>query len=317
MWFKNAQIYRLPRGYALTADALAAALAKFAFGQASDPSSAQNGASMENAGFIPPREGGALVHAVAGQFLIALQHETRLLPKSVVNQVVKAKAAELEEQQGFPPGKKARKELVERVTDELLPRAFPILKVIRAWIDPVNGWLVVDTPSPTRADDMVKALLKCVDRFPLESLRVMRSPAAMMTGWLEADEAPTGFTIDQDAELRATGESRAKISFVKHTLDPDKMRQHIAEGKQATRLAMTWQDRISFILTESLDIKRIAPLDVIKEGVSTTHSDDERFDSDMTLMTGELNRLFADLVEALGGEDDAQSDLVREDAKSA
>ena len=30
-------------------------------------------------------------------------------------------------------------------------------------------------------------------------------------------------------------------------------------------------------------------------------SDDERFDSDIALMTGELQRMLADLVEALGG----------------
>jgi recombination associated protein RdgC len=66
---------------------------------------------------------------------------------------------------------------------------------------------------------------------------------------------------------------------------------------------MTWADRISFVLTESLAIKRIAPLDVLKEGTdSSTKNDDERFDSDLVLMSGELSRLMTALVEALGGE---------------
>ena len=66
---------------------------------------------------------------------------------------------------------------------------------------------------------------------------------------------------------------------------------------------MTWADRVSFVLTESLDVKRIAPLDVLKENTdSMAQNDDEKFDSDMALMTGELAKLMAELVEALGGE---------------
>ncbi len=80
------------------------------------------------------------------------------------------------------------------------------------------------------------------------------------------------------------------------------MRRHIASGKQCTRLAMTWNDRISFVLTESLAIKGIKPLDVIKENDASTRNDDERFDNDMMLMTGELAKMMADIVEALGGE---------------
>jgi len=33
-----------------------------------------------------------------------------------------------------------------------------------------------------------------------------------------------------------------------------------------------------------------------------SQNDDEQFDSDMTLMAGELAKMIADLVEALGGE---------------
>jgi recombination associated protein RdgC len=47
----------------------------------------------------------------------------------------------------------------------------------------------------------------------------------------------------------------------------------------------------------------VAPLDVIKEGAdSTVQNDDERFDSDFMLMTGELGKMLSDLLRALGGE---------------
>ncbi|HEY1043265.1 recombination-associated protein RdgC [Pseudoduganella sp. GCM10020061] len=295
MWFKNLQIYRLPAPWAYTPEQLEEALKPLSFTPA-------NSNELLRQGFDSPRGNGNLVHTVNKQMLVMLGTEKKLLPGSVINQVAKAKAAELEEQQGFPPGKKAMKELKERVADELLPRAFSIRSNTFCWIDPVNGWLVVDAASPSKADDVIKHLLKAVDKMPLQSLRVQRSPVAVMTAWLEMDEAPHGFTVDQDTELRATGESRAAVRYVKHTLEPDDIRRHIASGKQCTRLAMTWTDKISFVLTESLAVKGIKPLDVLKESDSVSRDDNERFDNDMLLMTGELSAMLADIVTSLGGE---------------
>jgi recombination associated protein RdgC len=295
MWFKNLQIYRLPAPWAFTPEQLEAALAPMSFVPATSN-------ELLRQGWDSPRGNGTLVHVVNKQMLIQLGTEKKLLPSSVINQVAKAKAAEMEEAQGFAPGKKAMKELKERVADELLPRAFSIRSNTFTWIDPVNGWLVVDAASPAKADEVIKLLLKAVDRMPLESLRVQRSPVAVMTAWLETDEAPVGFTVDQDTELRATGESKAAVRYVKHALEPDDIRRHIKAGKQCTRLAMTWNDKISFVLTESLAIKGIKPLDVIKESDTSTRNDEERFDNDMMLMTGEMSKMMADIVEALGGE---------------
>jgi len=294
MFFKNLQIYRLPAPWVMTAAVLEQALAPQQFTPATSMDLVRQGWASPRGADQP------LVHAVGGQFLLQLKTEKKLLPSTVINQVAAARALEMEEAQGFAPGKKAMKELKERVTDELLPRAFAILSTTAVWIDPVNGWLVVDAASPAKADEVVKLLLKSVDKLPLESLRVQRSPVGAMTEWLDHDDAPAGFTVDQDAIMRATGESKAQVAYKRHTLEADDIRRHIAAGKQCTRLAMTWSDKISFVLDESLAIKSVKPLEIIKE--SATRNDDERFDSDFALMTGELAKMLADLVEALGGE---------------
>ncbi|MFJ7565768.1 recombination-associated protein RdgC [Herminiimonas sp. NPDC097707] len=296
MWFKNLQIYRLPAPWAITAEQLETDLAPHAF----QPCSSLD---MQSQGWVSPRENGALVYTLNKQIMLLLGTEKKLLPTTVINQVTKIKAAEIEEQQGFKPGRKQMKELKEDVTDELLPRAFSIWRQTWVWIDPVNGWLVVDAGSPAKADEVIKLLIKSVDKLPLDTLHVVQSPVAAMTQWLLTDEAPSGFTVDQDTELRSTGEGKATVRYVRHTLEAEDVQRHIAAGKQCTRLAMSWADKISFVLTESLAIKRVAPLDVIKENTDTTaQNDDERFDSDVMLMTGELSRMLADLVQALGGE---------------
>lgn len=295
MFFKNAQLYRLPAGWAMTAEKLEQALSGQAF---TPPASTE----LTRMGWVPPRPTCGLVYVSGGQFLLKLVTEKKLLPSTVVNQVAAARAAELEEEQGFAPGKKAMKELKERVHDELLPRAFSTQAVTNVWIDPVHGWLVVDAASPAKADDVIKLLLKAVDRMPLESVRVQRSPVGAMTAWLQDDEAPAGFNVDMDATMQATGESKAAVVYKRHTLEPAEVRRHIAAGKQVKRLALTWDSKISFVLDESLAIKSIKPLDVLKENDAVARNNDERFDSDFALMTGELARLLHDLVEALGGE---------------
>jgi recombination associated protein RdgC len=296
MWFKNLQIYRLPAPWAMTSDQLEALLAPQTFTQCTT-------LDLQSQGWISPRSNGILVHSVNKQMLLQLGTEKKLLPATVINQVSKMRAAEIEEQQGFQPGRKQMREIKEQVADELLPRAFSVFRSTSVWIDPVNGWLVVDAASPGKADEVLKLLLKSIDKLPLDSLHVTQSPVAAMTDWLVADEAPGGFTVDQDTELRATGESKATVRYVRHTLEAEDVRRHVASGKQCTRLAMTWADKVSFVLTESLTIKRITALDVLKENADGgSRDEDERFDTDMALMTGELSRMLADLVEALGGE---------------
>jgi recombination associated protein RdgC len=117
MWFKNLQIYRLPAPWAYTPEQMEEALQPQAFTPASSN-------ELLRQGWDSPRGNGKLVHVVNKQMLMMLGTEKKLLPSSVINQVAKARAAEMEEQQGFAPGKKAMKELKERVADELLPRAF-------------------------------------------------------------------------------------------------------------------------------------------------------------------------------------------------
>ncbi|HWT70633.1 MAG TPA: recombination-associated protein RdgC [Oxalicibacterium sp.] len=296
MWFKNLQIYRLPAPWNVSPAHLEADLAAFAFQPCSS-------LEMQSQGWISPRDNGQLVYTLNKQMLLMLGTEKKLLPTTVINQVTKIKAAEIEEQQGFKPGRKQMKELKEQVTDELLPRAFSVWRSTRVWIDPVNGWLVVDAGSAAKADEALKLLFKAVDKLPLETLHVAQSPVAAMTSWLLADEAPSNFTVDQDTELRSNAENKATVRYAHHTLEADEVRRHIEAGKQCTRLALTWADRVSFVLTESMTIKRVAPLDVIKENADVTaQNDDERFDSDFMLMSGELGKMLNDLVAALGGE---------------
>jgi recombination associated protein RdgC len=293
--FKNLIAYRLKSN--VTEVQLIAAL----FTQQYNPCSSLE---LNSSGWVPPREYGQLVHKVNGQFLLKLMMEKRVLPGSVVKDALLERCKEIEHQQGYAPGRKQVREIKEQVIDELLPRAFSTKTAMNVWIDPINNWLVIDTPTTSKAELVIKLLLASVDGLVLEGIRTKISPRSAMTNWLATDNEPYNFTIDQDGELESGGSDHAVIKYIKSSLDGNtQVKQQIAEGKQCTKLALTWDSKISFILTEAGNIKKIAMLDVLKESHAETNVGDsgERFDADFALVSGELNQLLTDLIEALGG----------------
>lgn len=294
MWFKNLQIYRLPQNWPITADALEKLLA----GRSLQPCGATD---CRQAGWINPCSHAGLVHSLNRQWLLALGIEQKLLPSTVIRQEARNRAQDIHEKEGRRIGRKEMRDLCERVTQELLPRAFIQKRTLFGWIDPVNGWLVIDAASAAKAEEFLEHLYQSVDGLPARPLKTNQSPSAVMTSWLEQGEAPAPFTLDMDLELRSAEDAR--IRYVRHSLEGEEIRRHILEGKAVTRLAMTWADRISFVLDDKLQIKRLAFLDILKEESDTQAENEEtRFDLDFTLMTGEISRLLDDLLEALGGE---------------
>ena len=92
------------------------------------------------------------------------------------------------------------------------------------------------------------------------------------------------------------------MRYSNHSLEGAEIRSHIRAGKTATRLGLTWRERISFVLTDQMQIKRLDFLDVLRGDTTDRAVDpDEQFESDFALMTGELAKCLADLTVELGG----------------
>lgn len=296
MWFKNIFIYRLSPDLKITANALQEKLAL-------KPLMPCSGLDKQSRGWVSCRGDDRLVHSVNKHILFALGVEQKLLPASIINRFSKERVADMEAQQGFKLGRKAMKNLKQAVTDELLPRAFALQRTTYAWLDLAHGRLIVEAASSAKADEFLEQLSKAVDNFPVQLIQTKLSPVAAMTDWLAAENAPAGFTIDRELELRSSDENKATVRYANHVLEGKEILGHISAGKRVTRLGMTWNDRISFVLNEHLQIKRIDFLEIIKdESSKVADNEDEMFDLDFTLMTGELAKMLTDLTEALGGE---------------
>ena len=300
--FKNLIVYRIAAGWSVGAAEMEATLAKARF--------VECGATQPlSLGWTEPRgvAHGPLAEVVAGQLLLKLATEQKVLPASVVKRRVDAMAAHIEQSSGRKPGKKQKKELKDEALLELLPQAFTKQAAINVWIDAKQMLLMVDASSPARADEVVTLLVKSFDGLSISHVATVESPAVAMTRWLATGDAPAGFSVDRECELKSADEMKSVVRYARHPLDTDEVRRHIQEGKLPTKLALTWQGRVSFLLTEAMQIKKIAFLDGVFDGAGTSGGDDDRFDADAAIATGEVRQLIPDLLAALGGEQEDEA----------
>ncbi len=275
---------------------------------------------QKSTGWVPPRgeAHGALVEVVDGQWIARFVIETKPVPGDAVRRKVQEAVDAIEQTSGRKPGKKEVRDLRDDALIALLPQAFPRRSQVTVWLDPRQRLLVLDAGAQGKADELITSLVRVAGKgFGIGLLQTAQSPQAAMTAWLadpEGDALPHDFSIERECELKGSGEEPAVIKFTRHPLQTEEVRQHIAEGKLPTRLALGWQGRVGFVLTQALQLKKIA----FQEGVfddGAKSKDDDRFDADVALATGELSALISDLIAALGGE--AEATAVSDQAPAA
>ncbi len=291
-------IYRIGAGWSAPVEQMEEALAAMPF----EPCGATQDQSM---GWVPPRgqAHGALVELVGGHRILRFQIETKAVPGSVIKRHLDERVAQIEAQEGRKPGRKESRELRDEIVQTLLPMAFAKTASVMVWMDLQAGRLILDTSSQARADAVITALVKGLDGLQLSPFNTQMSPQAAMTAWLSgsADDWPAHFAPGREVELKSADELKSVVKFTRHHLDEEQMRLHISQGKLPTKLALDWDGRVSFVLTESTVLSKIAFLDGVFED-NASAEDEGGFDADAAIATGELSALINDLTAALGGE---------------
>lgn len=295
MFIKNAIPYRLP-AWSITPETLEEALSRFAFQPCGQ-------IEAERSGFVSMGE--TFARYVNDHILVTVRTETKVIPGSAVKKLIDEKVKAIESQEGHRPGRKRMREIKEQAFDELLPKALSKERNTLIWIAPAAGWITVEASSSGIAEFAIELLSKALGGadFEIELLRTNQPISPSMANWL-VDEPPASFTVDRECELQLPGEERSTVRYVRHALDGEDVAKHIAEGKMPIRIGMTWSDKISFVLSEDFAFKKIQFLDVLAESAKQDAEDAESaFIAEVTIGAGELQNMFADLVEALGGEE--------------
>lgn len=291
--FKNAIAYLVTPGFRLDPEMLARHPARHC--------AANEG---HTAGFAAPcaHSTDNLAHHVAGHTLICLETEDRLLPGSVVAEEVESRATELKYRQGYKPGRKQMRELKERVTEDLLSRAFTQKRRTLGVF--AGQYFIVDTSSPARAELMIGALRHALDTAPLSLIQTRKPITGEMIQWL-LGETPLGLTVDDFVELEKAEPGKPAISYKRTTLDESDMSRLIAGGYVPRKVGVSLADRLSFKVDDSLHLKQMVALELMQRDKrhqdATANDMAESFDADITLMVGELVSAYNFLINELDG----------------
>jgi len=299
MWFKNLTLLRLTDPFTLTGPELEKKLEERRF---------RHCGSLEllSEGWFPPlgKEHFPLVHQTGGFIMLCLLREEKILPAAAVNELLAARVAEIEEQQGRTVRRKERESIRDEVLHDMLPRAFSQSRRTYGYIDPRGGWLVIDTPSARKAEDFVAVLRQTLEGLAVTPIASRERPAAVMTQWLAGGAIPDGIVLEQECELKAPEEDGGVVRCRRHDLDVPEILNHIQAGKEAVKLAFSWNDRLSLLLDDTLSIKRLKFLDAIQEAAADIETDDmaARFDADFSIMSLEIDAFIPVFLSWFGGE---------------
>lgn len=300
LWFKNLLIYRLNRDITLSADEMEKQLAGLSF----SPCGSQD---MSKTGWVAPLEsqgGGTLTHSAGGQILLCARKEDKILPAPVLKQALQAKINKLEHEQHRQLKKTEKDALKDEVLHTLLPRAFSRFSQTWLWIDTANNLIIIDAASAKRAEDTLALLRKSLGSLPVVPLTMANPIELTLTEWVRGKEIPCGFSLQDEAELKAILEDGGVIRCKNQDLLSDEIAHHIESGKLVTKLAVEWQERIQLVLSDDGALKRLKFASELKDKHQDIDREDvaQRFDADFVLMTSELTALIKNLTDALGGE---------------
>ena len=292
MWFKNLYLYKLQDTFPLSAEELHERLALKPFAPC-------NSEQRESLGWMPPlgRESESMVHAVNGYMLLCMAHQERMLPASVIKDELDERVSMIQEREDRKVGGREKKDLREQIEFELLPRAFTRTRKIEAWVDPKDQWLIINTSSPTQAERFTGHLRKSIDSLPIVTPETDQSPVSLMTEWLSEGVLPAPFELGEECELLSQGEDQSVAVFKKHEMMAEEVQSNLVNGKMVSKLMLIWDNKISFVLTADLQIKRLKFLGVFDDQLDEhdPQSYAEKMDIEFSLMAGEVAQLLVNL----------------------
>lgn len=296
MWFKQLTIYPLNKDKLPDLEMLANKLQEAAFKPCM-------GLDWDSIGFSSPVSfSPEMVFPAQNTWRIALKKEEKVLPAAVVRDILDEKINEIREIEGRNVGRKEKIELKEKITDDLLPRAFTKSSKTEAIIDSQYGFLLINQANSNRAEMLLTKLRDALGGLEAKLPRTQQSPGSLMTEWLLQSSAAGHFELDSDCELKGLGDAAPVVRISHQDLTAEEVVNLVKNGKIVTQLGLCWQDRVRFVLTQDFTLKRIQFLDVVQEEAAGQGDDMQSITfASQILMAEALGELLSELVHHLGG----------------
>lgn len=232
--------------------------------------------------------------------LIALKREEKVLPSAAIKHKLDEQVVKIQTAEGRNVGRKEKHELREAIIDDLLPKS--LIKSSRTYGLFAGEWLFVDTANRRKAENLLTKLREALGGLPAQQPLTRQSPSALMTNWLLQGEAQGRFMLDFDVTLVGAGDVAPKVKISRKDLTAEDVVQHAKNGMIVTELGLVWNERVAFILTQDLTLKRIQWLDVVQEEAEGSCDDAESMAyATQLLMAAALSAILGELVDLLGG----------------
>lgn len=298
MWFKNLTLYRFNKPFAIETEQLEQALEAFQF----HPCSSQD---ISKFGFSKAfgKIGQSLVHSANQRHLICATKEEKILPSQVIKEALEEKVAHLEDEENRKITKKEKDALKDEITTTLLPRAFSRRSQIHAVILPEQQLLIVDSSSATKAEELLALLRKAIGSLPVVPVSFATPIELQLTDWLKQGELPVPFYMQDEAELKSAADEGGIVRFKQQDLTEEEVLAHLEAGKQVHKLAIQFEQSISFVLQSDAGIRRLKFAEEFRAQTDDVAGEDPlaKLDADFVLMTGEIIALLNTLFIKLGG----------------
>ncbi len=253
-------------------------------------------------GWLPPFEEDML-HEVAGAALLCFAKEERILPRAVIEKVLKDRIFSLENEQGRKVGRTEKSQIAEDVEFELLPKSFCIQKRMYAVLDKKSKRLYINTSSATQAGQLTALLRKSVPSLELTAIFPSENLAVRFAEWISKPETlPKAFQLAPDCLLFSLDDDKKRFSCKGYESPADEIIPLLTQGLVVAEISLHWNERIQFTLTRDLIFKRLKSLDYLVDELSEIGDLEEEAlqrDAEITLLSGELRGMIDALLKDL------------------
>ncbi|MCS4534266.1 recombination-associated protein RdgC [Neisseria montereyensis] len=234
-----------------------------------------------------------------GHYLVALKREEKVLPSAAIKEILEEKINNIKNAEGRDVGSKEKRELKEKIIDDLLPRA--LTRSSRTHAILTDGWLLIDNAAPNKAEKMLAKLREALGGLEAKQPVTRQSPSSLMTNWLLAGEAQGNFKIGSDIVLRGSGDIAPVIKIKDKDLTDNDVVQHARNGMTVAEMNLQWHG-LDFVLTDKMTLKSIKYLDVLTELPERDGCDGYNFwYTSQIIMTRYLTDMLTELLGYLGG----------------
>jgi recombination associated protein RdgC len=289
MWFKQLQLFKLPK-QTFSVETITEKLEQLAFTPClpSFPYST---------GWVSPvdEDDAPLVRAVNGYIMVCIQIEEKILPNIVISQELKEKIKQIESGQDRKVRQKEKLSLKDEITFTLLPRAFTKLSRLYAFIDTKNNWLVLGSTSASKNEQFLTLFKRSICE-EVQTLDIIK-PTAIFTHWLKTQDYPSLFAIENACVLQDPNQQKRVIRCQHQDLFAQSIQALIKDGCEAKQIALSWHDRVKFVLAEDFSLRSIQyEEDILSQAKDIGETKQQRFDADFLIMTETLTSLLKDLL---------------------